>query len=120
MQKTMWATITVASPSSTRIATKNSKVAMAVTTSGTTSGRAITALTGAWPRKRRSVPSAARVAIAVATSVAVDATISEFLAAAMIVLLTKTAPYQSTLKPVQIVAERLALKLRAISTTTGR
>src|SRR5262245_46905534 len=108
MQKTMWARITVWRPSLKPIATKKSSVATAVTTSGTTSGSAMTALLAFWPRNRLAMPSAAMVARIVEPIVAAVATISEFFAAAMIVLLTKTSAYQAVVNPVQIVAARFS------------
>ena len=50
------------------------------------------------------MPSAAKVAIAVATSVAVVATVSEFSNARTRSSLRMTTPNQRVLKPVQIVA----------------
>jgi hypothetical protein len=60
------------------------------------------------------------VAKAVETRVAVEATISEFLAARRMSGLRSTTSYQSSENPVQIVALRLALNERIKRMTMGR
>jgi hypothetical protein len=81
-----------------------------VTISGTTSGSPIRPLTRSWPANRpRAMPSAARVATVVTSSVAVVATTSELRNARMMSSLPSTTPYQRNEKPVQIVACWLAL-----------
>ena len=99
----------------------SARVATPTTISGSTSGSMIAPMDRRRPLNLapREVPSAARVAIAVAITLAHTA-ISRLLPAAWrSAWLAKAARYQSRLKPVHTVADWLALNESTTSTTMG-
>ena len=100
---------------------KKIRVAIAVTISGATSGRAISASPAERPGKKRprSKASAAGTANSVETGVATRATMTLLLAARRRSSFSNALKNHCVLKPVQISAVRFALNAKMISTTSG-
>ena len=122
MVKTVCARTRLKSPSWMPTITKKSRMAIAATISGTTSGSPIKASTAICPRKRvREVASAAKVATIVPTKVATQATVSEISIEWTMLPSAAATAYQCVEKPSQRASEEsLALKDKTTSTTIGR
>ena len=112
MQNTTWAIATLPIPALSPIASKKISVAMAVTISGASSGRATSASPAARPGKERprSKANAAGMASRGEAGVAIAATTRRLTAARRRSSLPSAAANQRVLNPPQISAARLALK----------
>ena len=115
MQKTIWAIRIVVRPDVKPMAVKKTRLATAVTTSGTINGRLIKAKLKVLPRNRpaRVIATEASVAMMVAAMAAVTAMTNELIAACWNLGASgpvKTSIYQARERPPHLVIEVEALK----------